>query len=237
VEGSKSAGLILWSVNVRGGRAAHKLTADLGDARFYHSQYDLLIADGRVHWAASGPDRATEIRSVALGGGPVETRTEPGAWKLSEWPWLVNGTTETVGATLLRNLTTGADRAVPRMSRRPATTNCSPTWCRTVSLSKDGPLIELMRPDGTGRQRVAADTAATVIEDVAPLDRFEVFSQMGPNSALTGNVQLLVFEVATRRTVEISPDADRVAYLNGVLCWSTGSMESYVWHAIDLRTI
>jgi hypothetical protein len=72
---------------------------------------------------------------------------------------------------------------------------------------------------------------------VVPLDRFEVFAQVGPNSPLTGNVQLLVFEVATRRTVEISPDADRVSYLNGVLSWSTGNLESYVWHAIDLRTI
>lgn len=238
VEGAKTSGLALWSVNVRGGRSAHKLTADLGDPRFYHSQYDLLIADGRVHWAASGPDRGTEIRSVVLGGGPVETRTEAGAWTLSAWPWLVNGTTETAGTTLLRNLATGADVAVPRTTQRASTTNCSPAWCRTVSLSEDGfPLIELTHPDGTARERVAGDTAATVIADVAPLDRFEVFSQIGPNSALTGNVQLLVFEVATRRTVEITPDADRVSYLNGVLCWSTGSMESYVWHAIDLRTV
>jgi hypothetical protein len=94
-----------------------------------------------------------------------------------------------------------------------------------------------MHPDGSGRQRVADGTAETVISDAAPLDRYQVYSEIGPDSDLTGNVQLLVFEIATRRTVEISPDAGRVSYQNGVLSWATGSQDTFIWHALDLRTI
>jgi hypothetical protein len=106
-----------------------------------------------------------------------------------------------------------------------------------VSLSGEGNRIELMHPDGTAAELVAEGTAETVIADVAPLDRFEVLGEMGPNSAQTGNVQLRIFEVATRRTVQVSPDAGRIGYLNGVLWWSTGNLTSYVWHSLDLRTI
>jgi hypothetical protein len=62
----------LWTVDLRAGRAAHLLTADAGDTRFYQSQYDLVIAQGRVHWVAAAPQSSTEVRSVALTGGPVE---------------------------------------------------------------------------------------------------------------------------------------------------------------------
>jgi hypothetical protein len=44
-------------------------------------------------------------------------------------------------------------------------------------------------------------------------------------------------EIATRRTVEISPDAGSVSYRGGMLWWSTGNLEAIVWHALDQRTI
>ena len=84
---------------------------------------------------------------------------------------------------------------------------------------------------------MAAGTAETVIADAAPLDRYEVYSVTDPDSDLTGNVRLLVFEIATRRTVEVSPDAGRVFYRNGCSPGATGSQDTFVWHALDLRTI
>ena len=238
VEGTKSGNLRLWAVNVRDGRPARQVTADLGDAQFYRTQYDLLIADGSLHWvaAAAGPADATEVRSVPLAGGAVQVRIEPGRWKLSAWPWLANGVTNTAGTTALRDLATGRD--VPVSGTRRAVTDCSPTWCRVAELTRDGSTrMELMHPDGSGRTRIGGATTATEIADVAVLDRFEVLAGIVPNTDLTGNVQLIVYELATRRTVEISPDAGSISYRAGVLWWSTGTRDAFVRHSIDLRTV
>jgi hypothetical protein len=94
-----------------------------------------------------------------------------------------------------------------------------------------------MHPDGSARVDVAGDTAATEITDVAPLGRFQVFVTIGANSELTGNAELLIYEIKTRRTVQVSPDAGQIAYRNGVLSWSTGNLETFVRHSLDLRTI
>jgi hypothetical protein len=236
-EGTARGGTQLWKVNLRNGRPAQKLTSDTGPAAFYHSQYDLVINAGRLYWVASRNDDVTEVRSVALTGGPVQTRAVPGAWQLSAWPWLVNGITAASGTTLLRNMITNRDLAIVGTGSR-SNTQCSPTWCQVVTLAKDGyNQIDLMHPDGTARERVAGGTAATVIADPAPLDRFQVFSEIGPDSDLTGNVQLLAFELASRRTVEISPDAGKVSYRNGVLSWATGNQDTFIWHTVDLRTV
>jgi hypothetical protein len=237
VEGTGGGRPALWTAGVKGGSPARQLTADLGRATFYQSDYDLVIADGRVLWAAAGAGGATEIRSIALAGGPVGIRPQAGTWKLSAYPWLVNGVNDAAGATLLRDLTTGREVKVARADKR-ATTACGPVWCRIAALAEDGTnRIELMHPDGTGRERIAGDAATTVITDVAPLDRFDVLALAGPNSELTGNNQLVVFELATRQTIEISPDAGSVSYRAGVLWWTTGNLDGIVWHSLDLRTI
>ena len=72
---------------------------------------------------------------------------------------------------------------------------------------------------------------------MAVLDRFEVLSQQTAVSDLTGHLQLLVYDVTTRSTVEISPDAFDVSYRAGVLWWSTGTQQSFLRHAVDLRTV
>lgn len=227
----------IWRSDLRDRQAARRLSGDAGAAGFYDSQYDLVVNGGRVYWVASGSGDTTEVRSIALTGGPVDVRAVPGTWTLSAWPWLVNGITATRGTTLLRSLSTGRDLPVATAGSR-STTLCSPAWCEVASLSDKGAnQIGLMRPDGGGRLRVAGDTAKTVIADVVPLDRYEVYSKTGPDSDLTGNVQLLIFEIATRRTVEVSPDAGRVSYRNGVLVWATGNLDTFIWHALDLRTI
>jgi hypothetical protein len=237
VEGTSQTGIEIWKADRQGGRPAQRVASADGSADSYHSQYDLVINDGRLYWASSGKDDLTNIRSVALAGGPVTTRAVPGSWQLSAWPWLADGVTATSGTTRLRNLVTGQEVGVSGAGPRSAT-RCTPAWCQVVSLSRAGfNRIELMHPDGTSRQSVAGVTAATVIADAAPLDRFEVFSELGPDSDLTGNTQLLVYEIATRRTVQVSPDAGKVSYSNGVLWWATGNQQNFIWHALDLRTV
>lgn len=227
--------LTLWAADLRGG-PARRITADTGRARFYRSENDLVVADGRLRWVAAGAVGTTEVRSAAVAGGAVEVRPVPGTWRFAGWPWLVDGVAESAGAGTLRNLVTGQDVAVTRTRR--GATDCSPAWCRVVSLDDDGySRIELLRPGGGDRRDIAGGTATSEIVDVAPLGRFEVFVQISGASELTGNAQLLVYEFATRRTVEISPDAGSVNYRGGVLWWSTGNQDTFVRHSLDLRTV
>ena len=99
----------LWTAGLRDAAPARELTADTGRAAFYQSEYDLVIAEGRLHWVANGPARETELRSVALTGGPVEVRTEAGTWALSAWPWQIDGVDGSAGTTTVRNIATGKD--------------------------------------------------------------------------------------------------------------------------------
>jgi hypothetical protein len=178
----------------------------------------------------------TEVRSVALSGGPVDRRSEPGTWKLSAWPWLVDGPTGEGGATVLRNLATGHDVPVARTPK--STTACSPLWCRVAAITRDGTThLQVMRPDGSDRREIGGSAAQTVIVDVAPLDRFDVVGEIDPNADLSGGERLDVVELATHRTVEVSPAAANIAYRDGVLSWSTGPTGALILHSLDLRTV
>jgi len=237
-EGTGGGSLELWTVGLRDARPARRVTADTGDLVSRGSEHDLTIQGGRLHWAASDPrgGDAVQLRSVALAGGPVTSRTVAGTWHLAAWPWLVNGATTTLGATALRDAVTGREVRVARAGGL-ATTNCGPAWCEDVSQERDGGTrVELRRPDGGDRVRVPADAVTPAIGDVAPLDRFEVLSQAGPTTDVTGSGPLLVFELDTRRTVQLSPDAGTVSYRHGVLWWLNGN-GSTVWHSVDLRTV
>jgi hypothetical protein len=226
----------LWVTDLRTGRPARFLTADTGDSRFYQTQYDLVIAQGRVHWVAAAPERGTEIRSVALTGGSVAIRTVQENWALTEWPWMVDGLADVSGAGRLRNLVTGEERALP--STRLSTAACTSLWCRVVSLDDDGyPKIEVVRTDGKQRHLVARKTARTVIADVAVLGRFEVYSRITPASELTGRDELLIYDIETNRSIVVSPEAGDVWCRNGLLWWSTGGPQSFLRHVLDLRSV
>jgi hypothetical protein len=232
----------LWAADLSNLRPPHRIALlTPGSIIEADSRSNLLIHGDRLYWVERDPVAAdaTAVRSVALSGGPVETRTEPGDWRLTSWPWLTNETTGTSGAARLRNMITGQDVTVPPTTG--AQTTCSPAWCETVSLSADDSpyLIEVARPDGSGRVRVSSGTAVPATSDVAVLDRFEVLWQTDPNLDLTHNGQLLVFDIDTRRTVELSPNATTLGHHDGVLWWSSGDANraAVTWHTIDLRTI
>jgi hypothetical protein len=227
----------IWTA-ARSGGPARLLTADTGNAVFYGNQYDLVVADGRVHWTAAPGDatKTTEVRSVPVTGGKVTIREEPGQWALSAWPWLVDDGSSS-GTPRLRNLETTRDR--PIVSTGPEQLTCSPTWCRAMVLGDDTVArIDLVRPDGTGRRRTAAGTAQAAVTDVAVLDRFEILAEPTPTTDLTGTAALTVYDLATGRTVDVSPGADGAFCRGGVLWWSTTTGdEEITWHTLDLRTV
>lgn len=229
--------LQVWAAGLRGGPPPRRLTADTGNAVFFGSQYDLTVAGGRVYWAAA-PDgaKSTEIRSVPLTGGAVQVRDEPGMWALSAWPWLTNGAGAQTGTTKLHNMATNRD--VEINSTGVELTTCSPVWCRVMVMNGDGlARIDVMHPDGSARSRIAGGAARSAIQDVAVLDRFEILSEAGPDADLTGMEGLLVYDIRTRRTVDISPAVSGAFSRGGVLWWSTGDQDSTVWHTLDLRTV
>ena len=228
----------LWAADLRTGARARLLTADTGNAVFTGSQYDLVVAAGRVYWAAGTEtaDPATEIRSVALTGGPVDVRVEPGSWSLTAWPWLVNGLSEQLPSSRLRNLRSGIEVEVAASPTELAT--CSPAWCRILIGSTDGlARIDLMQPNGTGRRRIAGGAASSPITDVAPLDRFEILAEPEVDTDATGAQRLLVYDLATGRTVDLGAGVTGADYRGGVLWWSTGGDDHTQWHTIDLRTV
>ena len=225
----------IWALDLHDGTPARRLTANTGNTVFYGSQYDLVIADGRVYWTAAQNTQVTEIRSVALTGGDVRIRREQGEWALSAWPWLNNGGDQ-AATTRLLNMATNRGVTVDTTGAELST--CSPSWCRVLVLNGGGLVrIDLMHPDGTARQRIAGSAASAAVVDVAELDRFEILSEAGPHSDLTGTAQLLVYDVATRRTVDISADVNGAFSRGGILWWCTGDQDAVAWHSIDLRTI
>jgi hypothetical protein len=238
-EGSGGGPLQLWTVNLGDGRPARLVTADTGDFLAQDSQYDLSITGGRLYWTAADRDSidVVELRSVAVAGGPVQVSAHPGTWRLSAWPWLVNGATTPGGTTGLRNVVTREEVAVEQPPGL-ASTHCSPTWCQVVRQTEDGSTqTGLQRPDGADRQLVPGGELLPAIGDVAPLDRFEVLIQAGPDSELTRTGPLVVYEIPTRRTVQLSPNAATIAYRQGVLWWSNTTQDTTTWHTIDLRTV
>ncbi|RZU53441.1 hypothetical protein EV385_5368 [Krasilnikovia cinnamomea] len=228
---TEDAPVQIWAANLRAGTPARRLTADAGGAVFSSTQYDLVVAAGRVYWTAvRDRSTATEIRSVALGGGTVQIHTEPGKWALSAWPWLS-------ADNRLRNLSTGRDIEAP--SPPAGLTTCTPAWCRVMVMTSSGDLhrIDLMHPDGTARRRIAGGAARAAVAEIAILDRFEILYEPGPESDLTGTAKLLVYDIGTGQSVDVSAAAGRVATGEGVLWWATGDDTGTVWHSLDLRTV
>jgi len=234
-----TARTLLWIANLASGGAPHLLTRDTGDVVLFNSQYDMVIADGRLHWVSVSPtdETSTEVRSVPLAGGPVSVRTEPGAWALSAWPWLVSAGSGQTGPVQLRDLGTHQDQTVAAAPTELAT--CGPAWCRVLVLAGDGPSrIDLMRPDGADRRRVAGGAATASVIDVALLDRFEVLSQSsGDQSAPISSQQLLLYDLKEKRVVTVADGIGIVQSRGGLLWWSTGDNEATTWHTLDLRTL
>ena len=215
---------------------ARRLTADTGNVLTYSSQYDLVVADGAAHWVAADGDAATEVRSVPLAGGKVTVRTEPGVWSLTTWPWLVDGAGDRTGATGLRNPVTFKDVEVNTGGAE--LTTCSPAWCRVLVITGGGVArIDAMRPDGKDRRRIAGSEATAALTDVAVLDRFEVLAEPRPDSDLTGTEALVVHDLTSRTTVELSAAVDGAFSRDGVLWWATGDQDDIRWHTLDLRTV
>jgi len=112
---------------------------------------------------------------------------------------------------------------------------CSPVWCRVRVVARSGvSRIDLMRPDGAERHRIAGGAAATAsAPDAALLDRFEVMSEGDPEKPRL----LKLYDETSRTTTRVAGGVGGIAVRSGVLWWSTGRDATLRWHALDLRTL
>ncbi|GIF38972.1 hypothetical protein [Actinoplanes xinjiangensis] len=228
----------IWAAAPAGRGPARRLTGDVGNAVFHGSEYDLVHHAGRVYWTAGAADdpATTEVRSVALTGGRVQVTREKGEWTTAPWPWLDDGASGGTGATLLRNMSTGREITVPTAGAEFAA--CSPSWCRVIVLDGDEPArIDLMRPDGSERRRIADGEVRAAVPDVAILDRFEILADLGPASGSTGTAGLLVHDISTGTTVELDAAANDAQSRNGLVWWFGTDGGSTRWFVLDLRTV
>jgi hypothetical protein len=229
------ARVALWSAAVSGG-PARLVTADVGLPALAGSKYGLQAVDGRLWWAStSGPDQTdrTELRSVALAGGPVTVRTIPGAWTMSRWPWLVTSPAAGAAGTLIRryDVATGATQTVPAAAG--TSVGCGPVWCLTAP----GDAVTLFHPDGSDIRRIATGRTLPALVDVALADRFAPLlapASANPDSGLT---VLRLYDTVTGRTVLVDWGVNQVGGDDDFLWWATGDSEAVAWHALDLRTL
>jgi hypothetical protein len=229
----------LWRLNWRSAEPAVSITADTGEIMFFNSRYDLVVAEDAVHWAAAAraDTPVTELRSVPLTGGAVQVRPVPGAFAQSAWPWLVTAPGGQAGPVELVNTRTNA--RVPVAAGPTELVTCSPVWCRAVIMSGTGApaRTDLMRPDGSQRQREAGPDETAAVLDVALTDRFEVFSRAGRDGSPTSSQELLLYDARERRTVLVATAVGIISARGTTLWWSTGDEPDLVWHALDLRTL
>ncbi len=223
----------LWSA-ARSGAAPALLTADVGLPLMLGSSYDLQLVAARLYWVATpaAADR-TELRSVAVAGGPVSVETIAGRWAISAWPWLVSAPSTTGAPVRLYNVATRATVAVRAPAHEPLA--CSPVWCRILPADSVSGALRLVRPDGSDLHPVGPAGALPVGADVAVGDRFTAM-QVPPNGSGLG-ARLVLHDIPARRDVLVAPVATN-AYANAsYLWWSTGDNETLAWYGLELHTL
>ncbi len=229
----------LWRADITAPAASvgqpQQVVPDMGYVVIHDSAFDLIVADGVISWlTVDGTTRPTSVlRSTPLIGGPITDQRYVGAWRQTNRPWLVSATT---GALKLLNTATGETVAVAGTGAEGV--SCTAQWCRFTISSSDGPVrLDLVRPDGSQRRRVAGPGTRFEALDPAMLGRYEILSQSGGDLA-EGEQRLLVYDIeqATTREIEIAA-ASLVTNRGRYAWWLSGDIRSPIWHVLDLNAL
>src|SRR5262249_10279139 len=113
---------------------------------------------------------------------------------------------------------------------------CNPHWCQMAVLGADNAVVEidLQKPDGSGRRRVAGNEATPTVNGAALLDRFIPFKTDDDGADTAPG--LSVYDITTGQTQLLASDVTDAQGYDGMLWWSTGTGTTLFWHALDLRT-
>lgn len=227
----------LWRANWRDRSRPAVVTTDTGEADFHGGEHEIVVRSGRIYWTAvgSGSEPTTEVRSVPIGGGQVSIRRVQGQYGLSAWPWLVSPGGRGTPVRLL-NLDTGDEITIRTEPDEVAA--CGPTLCRLAVVADNAVVhIDLQRPDGSERRRIAGAEATPTIADPALLDRFVPLKTDRGDGESTVGADLSIYDIQSGRTDLVATDVGTVQGRGGVLWWSTGTDADLTWHAIDLRAL
>jgi hypothetical protein len=227
----------LWTAPRTGGPAT-QVSTDVGTPVFYGSAFDVQPVGDRLYWAATRPGHPdqTEIRSMPQAGGPVAVEIVAGAWAMSRWPWLVTAPSASDQPTRLQNLATGQTLTVKVPANKQVT--CSPTWCRMIpDNAAQATETDLIRPDGSDLRVIDDGKAAAIASDVALLDRFEILMAVLNDTGSIPVSRLMLYDIARKRAVPVSPAATNAGGRGEFLWWATGDNETLAWHGLDLRTL
>ena len=209
------------------------VTADTGEPTFLGYATDVVLYAGTVTWTSLDPQGSgrTQVRSIPISGGSVSVRYLEGEFRLTTPPWAVTATAGPGRPVTLLNLETGeridvgvepADVAV-----------CDPVWCRLTVTSDQGLVaIDVMRPDGTERRRLAGPEATPTIGDAALLDRYVPLAV-----DRSDGVGLSIVDLTTGRTHLVATRATNVAGRGGIVWWSTGVGPELIWHSLELSRL
>ncbi|MFD6068255.1 hypothetical protein [Amycolatopsis lurida] len=204
------------------------VTADTGRVVLLDSQYDLVVHDGLAGWAAVRGD-ATEVRTVALSGGPVTRVPLPGRYSLTAWPFATAAAVEQAGPSELVDLRDGRVTKVDGQSVE--LVDCTPSWCRVQVLRQSGTArLDLMRPDGTERRRVGGKGVRPAFGDVVVLDRYAVVVD-------DDRGVLVLYDTATGRSADLAAEFGTVLARGPFVWWSEGGNDALTWRVLDLRTL
>ncbi|GGM30663.1 hypothetical protein ACFFX1_46385 [Dactylosporangium sucinum] len=219
----------MWKASLDGG-APVSLTTDAGAAVFFDSQFDLVVAEGRLHWIAAPPDDSdrTELRSVALGGGKVTVESMPGRYRWTTWPWMQSADVQS-GPVELVDRATGQRRTVAATAAE--TLGCTPAWCRSVAATASGNLFQVLSAEGGDRRRIPGEVNAVTV-DVGLMDRYEVLTELADEK-----VRVLAYDLRDGTTKLLASDVGVVGARGPVVFWSTGAAAPETWNALDLRTL
>lgn len=220
----------LWRTSWRTDTPAVQVSADTGAPTFGGFATDVVLSGGLVSWTALAPDGSgtTHLRSVPVTGGVVSVRPLDGQYRLTTPPWAVTAATGPGQHVTFVNLETGEQRTTAVAGTEAVV--CDRMWCR-IAVSDDTGLvgIDMMRPDGSERRRIAGPEATPVIGDPTLLDRYV------PLAVDRGDgVGLALHDLVTEQTRVIAAQATNVAGRGGVLWWSSGAGATLTWHALDL---
>lgn len=229
----------LWIAPWRGPGQPRVLTEDIGDFAFFDSEDDLTVIGDRLYWIAAAPGDAlrSEMRSVPLAGGPVTKQDYDGAWQLLGGDWLTSAVTTGSTSTALLDWRTGRRSEV--RSRPAELVTCGVAWCRVIVLGgqSNAVRIELMRPDGSQRRTAVRGAVTASLVDVALRGNWEVYSRTGHGTSALSAQQVLLYDIAGQRVIQVADGAGQIMGRAGFVWWSSGSGDLVSWRVLDLRAL